>query len=657
MPEYDRRHLSPSQRNYSNWPDIDPWQLPEEDRLEFWRRKRAVTRYLDGDSLVRIEQDTGFRRDQVGTFVSNCLQVHDDGRIWGFRALVPGTRQTPYERKKPVPFLDPEEKAGYAGALGQLFREYPTIYEELVAYIKNTVKGETGEVGKRVQSTIHVKFLKLCKEAGLGPSDYPFNTTERARRSLATFVNNLFIIDPESMLRAYQGPAMAGRWGNKPSSPKTPVSRPFERLEFDAHRIDAIWTIEFLNPWGGVVTAVLERLWLLELMDVYSRATLGYHVSVKKKFDAGDIMACFEHALMPWRKTTLTIPGLEYPEGAGFPSGLVPGCERALWDEIYMDNDWANLAFDVTDSLMDVVGCNVNFGTVRVLNRRPFVERFFGTLEEHGFHRLFNTTGSKPGDPKRQSPEKNARWFHMTYQDLIEIMEVELAAYNGKEGHTGLGGRSPLQTLEFFCADENNLIRTLPPEDIDELEWLGHRHVGTIRGNVKKVRRPYVEYMKGTYTSLILADSPGLIGRKVTLLVKTHRDIRRLKAILDDGTDIGYLEVTGSWALSEHNLYQRKLCNKLIREKKIPSASVKNPIEAAREYFASKAGQSKRDATFLSNFFQAPWPPYEASTSIPPGISEKEESNQDSLPNTSKNDRSEEEKGGKYSGKPVFWDE
>lgn len=642
MSSYSRKNLTPEQRDYNNWPDIDVTQLSVTGQRKFKRRKLAVTRYLDGDSLRRIEEDTGFRRDQVQGFLEKCLKINiDDGRIWGFRGLIPGIRQEAYERTKPVPFLPPEQKAGYAGALSQFFREHPKIHDFLVALIKNkSLKGQIPERCMRI-TDLHDAFIRECKKEGLTAADYPLNTKERSRRSLATFVDKLYLSDPKGMLEANKGHYEAAQWGSTSSAEMTPAYRPFERVEFDAHRIDAKWTIEFVHPWGGLVVAELNWIWLLELLDVFSRATLGYHLVAKPKPNAGDVLACIEHALTPWRPLQLTIPDLKYPDGAGFPSGMIAKCERVLWDETRFDNAWENLAFEVTDSLMEVVGCDVNAGEVGVPNRRPFVERFFRTLEEHSFHRLRNTTGSNPNDPHRQDPEKNARKYHMTYQDLVQILDVELATLNAQRGHSGIGGRSPLEVLEYYCANENNLIRSLPPENIDELEWLGERKGATIQGNVKKGRRPYVQYLYAHYDNLMLKDSPGLIGRKVTLLVKPFADITRLKIFLDDGTDLGCVEPNDSWGIMPHDLYQRKLAIKLIREGKIPPASQANPITAAKEYFASKASQSKKDATHYLNLTQSPIPPQGWSDKV--------------MMEDSQNTKPERNKKKKYSGKPVFW--
>src|SRR3546814_6172646 len=82
------------------------------------------------------------------------------------------------------------------------------------------------------------------------------------------------------------------------------------------------------------------------------------------------------------------------------------------------------------------------------LDDRPFIERFFGTLEESGFHRLPNTTGTGPGDIRRKDPEIAACKYFIQLEDLENLLDVLIANYNGTV-HSSLAGRSPLEYLAW----------------------------------------------------------------------------------------------------------------------------------------------------------------------------------------------------------------
>lgn len=85
----------------------------------------------------------------------------------------------------------------------------------------------------------------------------------------------------------------------------------------------------------------------------------------------------------------------------------------------------------VKDRLENLIGCFMNLGPVALPMRRGIIERFFKTLEENGFHRLPNTTGSEPKDPRRKDPEQQAIQLNITYEHLKQLIDVLISNYNG----------------------------------------------------------------------------------------------------------------------------------------------------------------------------------------------------------------------------------
>ena len=88
-----------------------------------------------------------------------------------------------------------------------------------------------------------------------------------------------------------------------------------------------------------------------------------------------------------------------------FISNLIEQAKWAVWDEFLVDNGQANLATIVKKTITEKVGAHMNPGPVEMPERRGIIERFFRKLEENGFHRFPNTTGSNPEDPRWQEPE------------------------------------------------------------------------------------------------------------------------------------------------------------------------------------------------------------------------------------------------------------
>src|SRR5579859_151528 len=80
----------------SSWDEIDISTLHGKDKKRFKRRRAAVKEYLTRD--VSAEQVAAHYQFAVQTLLSlseQCLWLHDDGKPWGFRALLPGVKPAP----------------------------------------------------------------------------------------------------------------------------------------------------------------------------------------------------------------------------------------------------------------------------------------------------------------------------------------------------------------------------------------------------------------------------------------------------------------------------------------------------------------------------------------------------------------------------------
>ena len=97
-----RRALAPELRDLQSWPTVDPSALPEARRTIFLRREQAIRHYMEDRCLTLIENATGIRRAQLYRLLARCTAPHADGRIQGFRALVPHVRTRGYVRTRPT---------------------------------------------------------------------------------------------------------------------------------------------------------------------------------------------------------------------------------------------------------------------------------------------------------------------------------------------------------------------------------------------------------------------------------------------------------------------------------------------------------------------------------------------------------------------------
>ena len=590
-PRMDRDSLPPDVTNLSCWPTVDLDLLDEKNAARVKKRIQAVSDYIEGQPVGIISKQAAIPRQEVYRLVTRCIQPHADGRIWGFRALLTACRISSYIRTATIDGARHSHQGGAAGALTMLFERFPAIQQAVDALFLKKVKDDLVQESRMPVKAIHKYFIDKCKEAGLTARHYPFNMNHRGRRALSSYLKRVFKSNLKQAVKARHGTDAARALASKEAGPDSIVTRPFERVEFDGHRIDVMCTIDLPNPYGGTQRLVLERLWLLVIVDVKTRAILGYSLVLNSEYNAGDVLRCIKHALTPWTPMTLTIPGLKYTNGSGLPSGVHAECAGALWDELWFDNAKANLAEAVKSNLSRVVGCAINAGPVKTPTRRPFIERFFQTLEENGFHRLPSTTGNGPKDPRRKNPEDAALRWNISYQHLVELIDVLIARYNA-EPHSGLGYRSPLEMLEYFIVNEGCEFRSIPEQRRRDLALLHIRVWRCIRGDVTQGKCPYIEFEGVRYYNDVLRHSPDLIGTRLSLLVDPD-DLRCITAYLENGSEFGVLTAHGLWGRTPHTLTVRKAINNLRARKLIFYTDTQDPIRVYMDYLNKEAATSK----------------------------------------------------------------
>ncbi|NOU96209.1 hypothetical protein GC093_23715 [Paenibacillus sp. LMG 31456] len=479
------------------------------------------------------------------------------------------------------------------GEFELLLDRYPTIRDLIHdLYLKRRTRNPSEPVIKPVH--LFSKFTEACRKEKIKLNEYPFNTENQGYRSLQRYLKKLEL--------KHFGIA-ASRYGEDAykksnntgigAQNELNIVRPYQRVQFDAHRLDAVFSIKFTTVEGDEVQRVLERIWILSIIDVGTRAVLSHYISLNKEISAVDVMACVRKAIMPHSKIDLTIPGLKITEGGGYPSDVVNDCGWAVWEELSFDNGKANLANMVRERLKHLVGCSVNAGPVSLPMRRPYIERFFQTLEEYGFHRLPNTTGSNPKDPRRNNPEKQAIRFHVTLENLEELAEVLISNYNGTP-HGGISHLTPLEAME------QRLGRGMLPTILDESKRSGVAFMQVeitreVKGNIKTGKRPHINYANEEYRNDYLANSAQLIGTKLRIQVNVD-DIRYLRAFLPDGTELGTLVVVGKWSETPHSLKLRQQIHRLKEKKIIHYSKYDDPIAVYQIHMTNMALQNEKSS-------------------------------------------------------------
>jgi putative transposase len=246
---------------------------------------------------------------------------------------------------------------------------------------------------------LHLAFLVQCRAVGLTVADYPFSTEHMGIRSLAAAVR------AECVRTFERGATLAGASHMKglPSQAGgvPAASQACDVVEFDGHRLDVRLKVVVRDPLGFEQGFEIERIWLLVIIDVWSRAVLGYHVSLNHEYSRYDVIRTIENALAPHRPRRFTLPGLGNGVAGGFPSGKLTELGYATWQWFKLDNAKANLAGDVQYALAGFMGCFIDAGPAHSPDDRPYIERFFGTVASSLSSRLPGYTGSNTRDVRR----------------------------------------------------------------------------------------------------------------------------------------------------------------------------------------------------------------------------------------------------------------
>ena len=442
---------------------------------------------------------------------------------------------------------------------------------------------------KGTHSNAHNRFTAACRSLGLTANDYPLNQDENGRRSFASAIRYRMMQDFKEAHRSAGGerlkPASALAERSDP-----PVRDPLDTVEFDAHRLDLRLTILDQDPFGEEQLMEIERVWLLALIDVCTRAILGYTLCLRREYSRYDVIRTFEKALAPASKPTVTIPGVSPIDNGGYVSTALPETAYAVWRQIRFDHARAHLAEDSLAVACEILGCTVDVGPAYWPDERPFIERFFGTVATRFSHRLPGTTGSDPDDilRKLKDPRGDLRLV-VSLEELRELLAVWVWNYNGTP-HGGLGSaRTPLEAMTTAIRGRRTLLRHLPLSLRGNLCLLQNVHASRVRGHINRGEKPHISFYHVRYTSHRLARSADLIGKPLRIYYDAD-DIRVLRAFLADGTELGELKAGGIWAMTPHSLELRQRIFRAKRLRQLEFGASDDPVEA---YLQFKRGQKR----------------------------------------------------------------
>lgn len=571
--------IDPEDLDYTKWPTV---HMDHRDDT-FNKRKRAVEMYLDNNCKMKeITEQTGISRNEITKLVHKCLKKDADNRVWGFRALISYRRLgLTYDRTSSVDGMD---QKNFTGAFQQLLEKYKELDDLVMDHILKKRKRAAADKVVSIKD-LRDKLLRLCRSLGIKLNEYPFNTEDKALRSLQRYVTRLVKSNiNEASHRLGEDAARKIKRLTGEMSYKDLEEVPFKAAQFDGHKIDALLTVQFKNAYGDDVTKEMKRIWLLLIIDEATRVVLGYHLCLNSEYSQLDVLHCMRKAVVPWKAMNFTIPGFKYPDIACFHS-MIPEAEWAVWNELKYDHGKPNLAKSVQDKLTTIINCSVNPGPIAFPEVRAIIERFFGVLTQRKIQRLAITTGSNSKDPKRQEPEKAARKFKVTADELEQLIEMLIAEYN-TEVHSVLG-ITPMEAMTQRIQHRGMYPRLLEEEKRNDLDFFTLSFTREVKGSKEKGKRPYINYEGVEYTSTLMGRNYSLSGKTIKLAINID-DISVIKAYLPDGSELDYLRAKGAWGKKPHSLRTRKIVNKLVREGKLRLSDDEPAVDTFARYLESK---------------------------------------------------------------------
>lgn len=605
---YTFKTLPYEHRNCEEWPcankptsaDLKGWfpHLSENEAEEratlisqrFDRLQRAIKVYMGSGSLKLALHEAQCSKEVFYRQFNRCLLPNPatgEG-ITGWSGLIDQLRLKSYTRVS--------EGTGTAGQFQKWLRENSAWRDMLHRMIEKGNGGKTIAARKPDVRSVTRNFIAAFstprgenKQPNIPLGIYPHDGRSNARRAIERYINQYIAMNP-STTAVWFGEDVADRQhlGTGPQSFNL-AAAPFDVMGCDAHTTDCIGFI-ILDGESGPQKVPVTRIQIVAALCHYKRAVSGYSVCIRPQIEAVHVEEAYLMGNTPWKPSTLTIEGLRYAEGAGFPNGVVDGITEINPALLRLDNAAQHFAKAIRSRLRESLGCAIVWGGVGHWWRNAITERLFGTLERYGFQRLPSSMGTGTQDPHRaNNPVIEATGRGIEWHELIALVDILIANYNAKP-HRSLGGVSPLDSLRASLVIPSSgwIPRILPPYTANSprigVQILRRRIAGSVKSRVP----PYIEIGEQRYTDACLSSRYDLIGRHA--YIHLPRDIRTAECYLDSGQFIGQIKcMNRGWMLSAHTLQIRKAINALVHKGEMWVPDGGDPITVYLEYLERKA--------------------------------------------------------------------
>lgn len=584
---FSRKDFLAAGNSCDAWKSIDVELLSEDVREDTEKRIKAIRTFLkEGATLGEIEDTYGIPRSTLYRAINNCLALDGDGMVIGFKGAIPYRRNSEqkYNREKDLGSSSDGAGQGDAGVFSKLITDHPEIKTWLEKAARSYRPRSQGGDGFDV---LHNAFLKHCDSLSISKDQYPYNRKTLARSALREHLK------AKSRELKAQDEKQRNASDLNDNVPPTDI---LQQVETDGHMVDIRLVIEETDSYGLPIRYEILRVWLILLIDDFSRCVLGYSIALGHTYDQVDLLRAIFNSLTPHQRPPQLIPNVHYATVGGFPSER--GNAWETWSTLKLDNAWAHKATNVVRILHDRVGCIAEFGRPHTPNDRAIIERFFLFVVQHYSHRIIGTTGSDSRDKiiERLSPRsKNPLKMLLTLEELKSTIDMVISDYNGRP-HSSLQAHSP---LEIFCLrrDQNSLPPNKLPETFRDPALFVMARQSVVVRTSSKYGGAYVNfaYLKYTNPDVIRSDS---VGRNM-FIEYSREDVSFVRLLDEDGAFVGVLSPPHPWYLQPHSLKVRSELWMATKKGQFQFSRNEMPVEAFRRFKSAAGDISRRVATTL----------------------------------------------------------
>lgn len=555
----DQLEVCPSYRDIKQWPVIPVEDIPRKRRATYLQNIKAVTIFLDTQSMTRAANELRWTPSRVSKLVRRSLESYDGEPPALTRALVPHARLRRALRKSP---LDSHSNtSGHQHSFQHVLDKVPSMREKLdellIARIRDLDSAQVATV-----DSFFGEFKRLLAEANWPRDQYPYTTITCAYESVRKYFHERL----RFLKISHQ---------KEPSRvivPRTPIYRALHEVQIDAQIEDLNTTIH-LELNDELIPLRISRVCLLQGIDVTTKTVLGYHLVLSKEPNQDDILQLIDNITRVWEPMGLKTPGLAYAPGSGFPSMWDGDFRRMTFGTVKLDNALVHMAETVRHALCDSLGATLNLGLPGMPKGRNWVEMAM-KLANKFTHRPASTTGSSPTDPIRESRKNKKKPPKISLRTLEEALSIILAKHNITP-RAELGGHSPLDTLRHHA--ESHYVRWMPQSHFENWKPFDAEVRRKVIFLDNEKRRPFVRFGYTRYSGKCLSN-PKLTGTIIRLKFD-RRDIRVIQCYTLDGIYQGEIFAPKSWQRFPHSIYTRRKIFKEVKKWK------KHTDDPFAEYF------------------------------------------------------------------------